>query len=90
MRAVNLKVRTAAIVLSVLGLLAIPIGTIISAYFLYLLASKKGEFVFSEEYAQVRAATPEIKYRTSRIVWGFLIALILLIVLGIVAAVLGA
>lgn len=90
LRAINPKVRTAAIVLSVLGLLAIPVGTIISAYFLYLLASKKGEFVFSAEYARVRAATPDIKYRTSWIVWGFLIALILLIVTGIVFAVLGA
>ncbi|HBJ34020.1 MAG TPA: hypothetical protein DDZ51_04495 [Planctomycetaceae bacterium] len=90
LRAINPKVRTASIVLSVIGLIGFPIGTIISAYFLYLLASKKGEFVFSAEYARVRAATPEIKYRTSWIVWGFLIALILLIVLGILAAVLGA
>lgn len=90
LRTLNPKVRTAAIVLSAIGLLGFPIGTIISAYFLYLLASQKGVFVFSEEYARVRAATPEIKYRTSWIVWGFLIALILLIVLGILAAVLGA
>jgi hypothetical protein len=90
LRAINPKVRTAAIVLSVIGLLGFPIGTIISAYFLYLLASKKGEFVFSAEYARVRAATPDIKYRTSWIVWGFLIALVLLIVTGIVVAVLGA
>lgn len=89
LRTLNPKVRTAAIVLSAIGLLGFPIGTLISAYFLYLLASKKGVFVFSEEYARVRAATPEIKYRTSWIVWGFLIALILLIVLGILGAVLG-
>jgi hypothetical protein len=88
LRTLNPKVRTAAIVLSAIGLLGFPIGTIVSAYFLYLLASAKGVFVFSEEYARVREATPEIKYRTSWIVWGFLIALILLIVLGILAAVL--
>jgi len=87
LRAINPKVRTAAIVLSVIGLIGFPIGTIISAYFLYLLASKKGEFVFSPEYARVRAATPDIKYRTSWIVWAFLIALIVLIVMGIVAAI---
>lgn len=90
LRTLNPKVRIAAIVLSAIGLLGFPIGTIVSAYFLYLLASKKGEFVFSEEYARVRAATPEIKYRTSWVVWAFLIILILLIVLGIVAAVVGA
>lgn len=87
LRAINPKVRTAAIVLSVIGLLGFPIGTIISAYFLYLLAGKKGEFVFSQEYARVRAATPNIKYRTSWVVWAFLIALILLIVMLVLAAV---
>lgn len=86
LRVLNPKVRVVAIIFSVIGLIGVPIGTIISAYFLYLLASKKGQFVFSDEYAQVRAATPEIKYRTSWVVWGFLIALILLIVLGIVVA----
>jgi hypothetical protein len=87
LRLLNPAVRTVAIVFSVIGLLGIPIGTIISAYFLYLLASKKGEFVFSAEYARVRAATPDIKYRTSWVVWAFLIALIVLIVMGIVAAI---
>ncbi len=90
LRTLNPKGRIAAIVLSAIGLLGVPRGTIISAYFLYLLASKKGEFVFSEEYARVRAATPEIKYRTSWVVWAFLIVLILMIVLGIVAAVVNA
>lgn len=89
LRVLNPKVRVVAIIFSVIGLIGIPIGTIISVYFLYLLASKKGVFVFSEEYARVRAATPEIKYRTSWIVWGFLIALILLIVLAILAVVFG-
>ena len=89
LRVLNPKVRVVAIIFSVIGLIGFPIGTIISAYFLYLLASKKGVFVFSEEYARVRAATPEIKYRTSWVVWGLLIALILLIVVGILAAVLG-
>ncbi len=89
LRTLNPKVRTAAIVLSAIGLLGFPIGTIISAYFLYLLASKKGEFVFSAEYSRVRAATPEIKYRTSWIVWGVLIALIALIILLVAGASLG-
>lgn len=90
LRLLNPAVRTVAIIFSVIGLLGIPFGTIINAYFLYLLASKKGEFVFSEEYARVRAATPDIKYRTSWVAWAFLILLILLIVMLVVAAVLGA
>lgn len=88
LRSLNPKVRTPAIVLSVIGLLGFPIGTIVSAYVLYLLASKKGEFVFSAEYARVREATPEIKYRTSWIVWVFLILLVALIVMGLLGALL--
>lgn len=76
--------RVVASVFSVLGLLAIPIGTLISGYFLYLLLSKKGEFVFSPEYARVRAATPHIKYRTSIIVVIAVALLFLLLFLGVI------
>lgn len=62
---------------SAFGLLNIPIGTVISAYFLYLLLSKKGAMVFSEEYKHVIAQTPHIKHKTSMVVW-FLIILFLL------------
>jgi len=86
LRRLDRTVRGVAIGLSVIGLLGIPIGTIISAYFLYLLAGQKGKFVFSDEYAQVRAATPEMKYRTSPWVWGILILLIALIVGAIMFA----
>ncbi|TWU42529.1 hypothetical protein [Novipirellula artificiosorum] len=81
--------RIVAIVLSVLGLLAIPIGTIISGYFLYLLVSEKGQTVFSPAYQDVIAQTPHIKYKTSLIVWILLGFLLLLILLGVAAAVFG-
>ncbi len=81
--------RIGGIVLSCLGLLAIPIGTLISAYFLYLLGSQKGIYIFSPEYAQVIAATPHIKYKTSIIVWILLGILLTVIALGILAAVVG-
>lgn len=81
--------RIVGIVLSLLGLLAFPIGTIINAYVLYLFVSKKGRTVFSPEYQDVIAATPHVKYRTSIVVW-ILIGLILaLVVLGIGVSVIG-
>jgi len=86
LRRLDRKVRAVAIGLSVIGLIGIPIGTIISAYFLYLLGGQKGKFVFSDEYARVRAATPEMKYRTSPWAWGMLILLIALVVVAIVFA----
>jgi hypothetical protein len=73
-------------ILSGLGLLAIPIGTIINAYILYLLFSKKGATVFSEDYQRVVAATPEIKYRTSIVIWIAVALLLVLIGFGLMVA----
>lgn len=81
--------RIAATVLSCIGLLGVPLGTIISAYFLYLLQSEKGTMVFSDQYKEVIRATPHIKYRTSLIVWILLGALIALILVGVIAAIFG-
>jgi hypothetical protein len=80
--------RIAATVLSCLGLIAIPIGTIISAYFLYLLQSQKGAMVFSDHYKEVIRATPHIKYKTSIVVW-ILLGLLVLLFVAIIVAVVG-
>lgn len=74
-------------ILSGIGLLAAPIGTIINAYILYLVFSAKGTMVFSERYRQIIEATPHIKYKTSIIVWIFLILLLMLIGVGVVGAI---
>ena len=71
-------------VLAVLGLIQIPIGTIINGYVLYLMFSDKGKVVFSPEYQEIREATPEVKYKTSMIVWVFLA--ILVVLLGVALA----
>lgn len=78
--------RIVAIILSAIGLLAIPIGTILSAYILYLLLSKKGSMIFSPQYKEIIAATPEVKYKTSIIVWIVLGLFLLLIVAGLLFA----
>ena len=75
-----------AIILSVIGLIGIPIGTLISVYFLYLLCSQKGTMVFSDEYARVIAETPHIKYKTSIFVWILLALLLALLAFGIFMA----
>jgi hypothetical protein len=64
------------------------VTSIISIYILYLLLSKKGSMVFSPEYREIMQVTPHVKYRTSRIVKGCLIAFVVLIVLSVVAALL--
>ena len=74
-------------ILSAFGLLGFPLGTLISAYILYVIFSKKGAMVFSDEYKEIIRQTPEMKYRTSIVVWIFLGLLVLLIAVGIIGAV---
>ena len=81
--------RVAAGVVSGIGLLGFPIGTLINGYILYLLFSRKGATVFSEDYQRVIAQTPHVRYRTSLFLWVVLGLVVLLVGFGILAAVLG-
>jgi hypothetical protein len=78
--------RISAALFAGVGLLAFPIGTLINGYILYLLLSAKGKMVFSDEYREIIEQTPEIKYKTSKVLWFFLFLLLGLIGLGIVVA----
>jgi hypothetical protein len=68
--------RVLGCVLSAIGLLGFPVGTLINAYVLYLYLSKKGRTIYSPEYKDVIAATPHVKYKTSLLVWIFLALLV--------------
>lgn len=74
-------------ILSGIGLLGFPVGTLINGYILYLVFSRKGVTVFSDDYKRVIAETPHIKYRTSIVVWIILGWLVALILFGVFAAV---
>jgi len=74
-------------ILSGIGLLGFPIGTLINGYILFLVFSKKGATVFSEGYKRVIEETPHIRYRTSIVVWIFLALLLLLIGAGLLGLV---
>lgn len=76
--------RIASIVLTILGLFNFPVGTLINIYILYLLFSEKGRRIFQSDYPDIVAATPDIKARTSIVVW----VLLGILVLAILAAVL--
>ncbi len=88
LRRLDRRVRIVAIGLSIVGLLGFPLGTLISAYFLYLLASEKGNRVLSPEYQQIVAATPHIRYKSTAVLI-VLIALLVLIAIGVLVAVFG-
>ncbi len=72
------KARLPAILLSALNLVAIPFGTLVGGYSLYLLMSQKGKGVFTPAYARVRAATPQLKHKTSIAAWVGLAVVIVL------------
>lgn len=65
-------------VISGIGLLGFPLGTIINLYILYLVFSEKGKTVLSPDYQEIIAATPHVRYKTSVVVWIF-VGLLLLI-----------
>ena len=85
LRRLDPRVRTVSMIITGFGLLGFPIGTLISGYILYLLASEKGKEVLSVEYQGIVAATPHIKYRTSIVVW----ILVGLLVVGLIGGILG-
>ena len=75
--------RIASIVLSIVGLIGFPLGTLISGYILYLLCSAKGRRIFAPDYTEIVAATPHIKYRTSIVVW-IMLGLVLVLIAALV------
>lgn len=74
-RRLNSKAVTPATILSAIGLLGFPLGTLINGYALYLIHCQKGQVVFSENYKAVVAATPHIKSKTSWFIWFLFILL---------------
>lgn len=76
--------RVVCILFAAIGLLGFPLGTLISAYMLYLLLNKKASMIFSPSYKNIIAATPHVKYKTSMVVWILFIVVILLFVATIV------
>jgi hypothetical protein len=69
LRSLRPWVRIPATVVSILGLAAAPLGTLISIYALWLIHSRKGRLILSPEYGEIVEATPHIKYRTPIWVW---------------------
>ena len=79
-------VRVPATILACLGLLSFPVGTLINGYILSLIWSAKGKMVFSEEYAEVIAKTPDMKYKgtnASKVLLILVVVILLLILASI-------
>ena len=77
------RVRLPVGILSGLGLLSVPIGTLINGYILYLVFCPKGKMVFSPEYQEIIRMTPHVKYKTSIVLIVFLVVLAVVLVIAL-------
>ncbi|UXI68018.1 hypothetical protein [Tahibacter amnicola] len=71
-------VRVPGTILSIIGLLGLPLGTVINAIILYRLHNRRGRVVLARSYRAVIEATPHITYRRTvgdKIASGILFAL---------------
>jgi protein-S-isoprenylcysteine O-methyltransferase Ste14 len=79
MRRLQKWARIPAIILSCIGLLVFPWGTIINLVILLSVAGKKGGYVMTPEYQQIIAATPHLNPRTSKALIGLLFVLMIVL-----------
>jgi hypothetical protein len=64
---------------TVIGMLAVPVGTVIGCYILDLIHGKKGKYVFSKSYRQIIHDTPQIQPKTSVLVIVLLVTVIIFV-----------
>ena len=60
-------------------------GGLIIGYILYLLLSPKGSMVFSDEYKEIIARTPHIRYKSSCLMVFLIVFVVVLVVIGLFA-----
>ncbi len=83
MRTLKLWIRLPVGLISGVGLLVFPLGTLANAYILYLVFSRKGHMVLSAPYREVIENTPEIKPGTPVLMWSILAALLGLLAIAV-------
>ncbi len=90
LRKLDSRVRVVAALMETLGLLAIPLYPVlawfapINLYIMWLVLNPRGKFIFSEEYKEVIAQTPQVKAKTAIITW-VLLAIVLALFVGALA-----
>lgn len=73
-------------ILSTLGLLGFPVGTLINGWILFLMFGAKGRVVLSPGYQRVIEATPQLRYQRTLGDWialALVVGLLLLLVVAI-------
>ncbi len=81
----NPKVRLPAIALCIPWMFYFGIATIISIMSLIALTGEKGKYVFSMQYKEIIAITPDVKLKMSKVVTFLLIAMLIIGIVGLIA-----
>lgn len=81
--------RVAVGIFSGIGLLGVPVGTLINGYILWLFFSEKGKRVLAPDYKDIIAATPHVKYKSGGCVAIFVIVIICMIFFGLIGTFVG-
>ena len=64
LRRLDYSIRNTVIAAGVLMLFAFPVGSVIGPFVLYIVCCKKGSFILSERYTNIRYQTPRLQYET--------------------------
>ena len=64
MRRLDHSVRNTVVIAGALMMFAFPFGTIVGPGVLYVVCCKKGKFILSQRYSNIRYRTPGIHYET--------------------------
>lgn len=80
--------RTPAFLVIAVWLLYFPIGTILGVYFLGRFRSEEGKYIFTPEYKQIMAQTPQVTSRTNLLLQLLIAGLITLAVIVIIGVLL--
>ena len=64
MRRLDHSIRNTVVIAGALMMFAFPLGTVVGPGVLYVVCCKKGKFILSQRYANIRYRTPGIHYET--------------------------
>lgn len=75
MRRLDHSIRNTVVIAGALMMFAFPFGTIVGSGVLYVVCCKKGKFILSQRYTNIRYRTPGIHYETKLFTKIFTIAI---------------
>lgn len=83
MRSLRSWARIPAVLVSACGLIAFPIGTLISVCMVLKLLGKQARRVMTDDYRRIVTLTPHVKLKTSATTWAVLALIVVIVAVGL-------